>query len=116
MKFKLDENLPRRAAQVILERGHDAVMLLDQVDAGVSDSRVAELVRSEGRVLISLDLDFADIRTYPPEEHPGIVILRPRSGDAKSVLTLVERTLGAIDLEPLGSPLGCRGRAHSNTR
>jgi hypothetical protein len=38
MKFKLDENIPHRAAALLRERGHDAVTVLDQVPAGTADS------------------------------------------------------------------------------
>ena len=47
--------------------------------------------RSEGRVLITLDLDFANIRAYPPAEYAGIIILRSKEQDKHAVLTLVDR-------------------------
>lgn len=72
-------------------------MLLDQIPAGASDARVADLVRAEGRALITLDLDFADIRAYAPEEHSGIIVLRPRRSDATTILALVDRMLSTID-------------------
>ena len=30
-------------------------------------------------MLFSLDLDFADVRRFPPGEHAGIVVFRPGS-------------------------------------
>ena len=53
MRLKLDENLPLRARDLIRERGHDALTVLDQADAGVDDSVVAELVRRESRARMS---------------------------------------------------------------
>jgi predicted nuclease of predicted toxin-antitoxin system len=35
-------------------------------DAGAEDSAIALKAQGEGRVLITLDLDFANIRAYPP--------------------------------------------------
>jgi predicted nuclease of predicted toxin-antitoxin system len=64
MRFKLDENPPARAVDVLRAAGHDTVSLLDEVAAGAQDATVAQLVQSEGRVLVTLDLDFANIRTY----------------------------------------------------
>ena len=101
MKFKLDENVPRRAVDLFRRRGHDVLMVLDQVHAGVSDPKLAVLVSTEGRALVTLDLDFADIRTYEPGQFPGIVILRPRRGDANTVLSLLERVLAIVEQEPL---------------
>ena len=61
MRFKLDENLPALAVEVLRAAGHDAVNLLDQIAPGAEDAAVAELVQREGRALVTLDLDFADI-------------------------------------------------------
>ena len=42
MRFKLDENLPIRAVEVLRATGHDAVHLLDQIAAGADDGTVDE--------------------------------------------------------------------------
>ena len=99
MRFKLDENLPVRAAEVLRAAGHDAVNLLDQVPAGAEDVAVAQLVLREGRVLVTLDLDFADIRAYEPSQYRGIVVLRPRRGSADEVVGLLTRVTKALERE-----------------
>jgi predicted nuclease of predicted toxin-antitoxin system len=38
MRFKLDENLPARAVDVLRAAGHDTVSLLDEVAAGAQDA------------------------------------------------------------------------------
>ena len=81
MRFKTDENLPLEAAQLLRRAGHDAITILDQQMGGDPDENVASACRREDRVLITLDLDFADLRTYPPESHPGVVVLRLRRQD-----------------------------------
>ena len=48
-------------------RGHDALTVRDQGMRGDPDSRIASACLSEGRGLVTLDLDFADVRRYPPE-------------------------------------------------
>ncbi len=103
MKFKIDENLPATAAAVLRKQGHDALLVLDQVAAGTADRILADLVRRESRVLVTLDLDFADIRTYRPSEFAGIIVLRPRQLNAPSVLALVERLAVALKTQ---SPVG----------
>jgi predicted nuclease of predicted toxin-antitoxin system len=101
MKFKLDENLPTRAVEVLRAAGHDAVHLLDQVAAGVRDAVVAQLARSEGRALITLDLDFADIRAYQPSDYSGLIVLRPRRTAGDDILRLLTRLTDAVAREPL---------------
>jgi hypothetical protein len=43
---------------------------------GQSDSKIGDIVCAEKRALITLDLDFADIRSYPPEQYAGLIVLR----------------------------------------
>ena len=91
MKLKIDENLPSGCADVLRGAGLDADTVADERLTGAEDFRIAERCRSEGRVLITLDLDFANIRAYPPAEYAGIIILRAKKQDKHAVLTLVDR-------------------------
>ena len=72
---------------------------------GEPDPRVAAVCLSEQRALVTLDLDFSDIRTYPPQEFPGIIVLRPRSQAKESVLALVARLVPLLSTEPLSGTL-----------
>ena len=76
MLFKLDENLPGTLVNLFAEAGHDAVTVSEQDMIGASDPRIASVCRSEGRALVTLDMDFADIRTYPPKDYSGLVVFR----------------------------------------
>lgn len=76
MRFKLDENIPGDAVSLLREAGHDAVSVLDQELGGAPDDRIAAVCRSEDRALVTLDVDFANIRAYPPSEAPGIIVIR----------------------------------------
>ncbi len=101
MEFKIDENLPIEVAGILRESGHDALTIHDQQMVGNPDPGLALVGQSEGRALITLDLDFADIRAYPPGDHPGIIVLRPRTQSKPSVLKLVVQLLPLIGVEPL---------------
>lgn len=78
MRFKLDENLDVRAEAALSSAGHDVATVVGQGLGGATDSAIAQAVGVEGRVLVTLDRGFADLRAYPPGTHPGIVVLRPR--------------------------------------
>ncbi|MGQ0594828.1 MAG: DUF5615 family PIN-like protein [Gammaproteobacteria bacterium] len=71
MKFKIDENLPVEIAALLEEAGYDATTVLDQELEGSADPHIASVCRKEDRALVTLDIDFADIRTYPPNQYPG---------------------------------------------
>lgn len=93
MKFKTDENLPTEAADLLRSAGHDAVTVGEQRLGGAVDSTVGSVCQREGRVLVTLDLDFADIRTYPPSHYPGFVVLRLSRQDKAGVLRVIARTI-----------------------
>lgn len=91
LRLKVDENLPVDLVDMLRDAGMDACHVLEQQLGGQQDRRIAEVCRAEGRALVTLDLDFADIRKFPPEQHPGILVLRLRRQDAGSVLAVCRR-------------------------
>ena len=64
MKFKIEEDLPA-AARVFRGAGFDADTVGDEKLSRVDDETVASTSRSEGRVLVTLDLDFCDYSGVP---------------------------------------------------
>ena len=78
MKFKIDENLPVEFAELPRESGFEADTIEDERLSGAGDEIVAERCRIEHRILVSLDLDFANVREFPPEDHDGLIVLRAR--------------------------------------
>jgi predicted nuclease of predicted toxin-antitoxin system len=88
-RFKLDENLPRDAKALIAGAGHDVESAIEEHLAGDPDLRVLDACRSESRVLITLDLDFADIRLYPPASHAGIWVLGAVTQSIQNTLSLL---------------------------
>ena len=86
MRVKLDENLPVQSKALFAESGHDAGTVLDEGLGGALDSEVAAACLAEERVLVTQDLDFCDIRTYPPTEYFGIVVFRLSTSARDAVL------------------------------
>ncbi|MBE0548942.1 MAG: DUF5615 family PIN-like protein [Rubrivivax sp.] len=105
LRFKLDENIPRRVEPALRDLGHDVETALSEGLAGAPDPDLLAVCKAEDRVLVTLDLDFADIRGYPPGSHRGVWVLRPANQAFASVLNLalagvrlaaVERTTGQL--------------------
>ena len=67
---------PRDAATWLRAEGHDVTTVLDEGLGGEDDPPVLEAATDEDRILITFDLDFADVRQYPPGAHAGIVVFR----------------------------------------
>ncbi len=89
MKLKIDENLPKECAEFLSRSGWEADTVADERLTGAEDAAIAGASRAEERVLVTLDLDFANIRAYPPSEYAGIIVLRSKRQDKHSVLALV---------------------------
>lgn len=101
MRFKVDENLPVEAAEALRQAEHDAATVLEQGYGGSADEKLAALCQREGRILVTLDMDFADIRAYPPAEFSGLIVLRLRQQDKHYVLDVLTRLIPLLDQEPL---------------
>lgn len=104
MRIKLDENLPVEAAVVLRPLGHDVATVDDEDMLGAADDDVLRAATGEGRLLITLDRGFGDIRRHPPGTHAGVIVLRP--GDQlASTVTAALRDL--VLAHPLEDMVGC---------
>jgi predicted nuclease of predicted toxin-antitoxin system len=76
VKFKLDENMPADLATHLRDAGHEVADVMEEGLAGEDDPPVLAAATAEGRILLTFDLDFADVRHYAPGTHAGIVVFR----------------------------------------
>jgi predicted nuclease of predicted toxin-antitoxin system len=95
---------PRHLKPMLTGLGHDVLTAADENLLSRPDIEVAASASREGRILLSLDIEFADLRKYPPGSHPGIVLFRPASLGPLSVNRFVERFARSTDLSALS---GC---------
>lgn len=65
MMLKLDENLDVRLVSMLRRAGHEVATVRDQGLAGVDDQALYACCTSEARILVTLDLDFANVLRYP---------------------------------------------------
>jgi predicted nuclease of predicted toxin-antitoxin system len=73
--FLIDADLPRSVAAVLRRAGHHATDVRDIGLRGAKDEEIAAHARENDLCILTGDFDFADVRRYPPEEYPGIVVL-----------------------------------------
>jgi len=94
MRFLVDADLPRPTVDLLRRLGHHAVDVRDIGLGAAEDGRIAEHARTNGLCLVTGDFDFADIRSYPPHEYAGIVVLAlPKNANRDAILGLVEKFL-----------------------
>ena len=74
MKIKLDENLGNRGAEILRAAGYSVTTVVEEGLASASDDRLIEVCRSEGKCLVTLDLDFGN----PPSSLRSVALFRHR--------------------------------------
>ena len=105
MQFKIDENLHSDAAELLRQHGHDALTVFDQGLRGREDGDIASICQQESRAIVTLDLDFSDIRVYPPGDYEGIIVLRLNDQGRASVLQVLGRIIPLLEAESLAGRL-----------
>lgn len=106
MKFKLDENIGDRGAQMLRAAGHDVSTVLEQRLLGTPDENLFNMCAAEHRALITLDHDFGHVLRFPPARSSGIVILEvtPRA-ETDTVLARIGDLLALLRERELGNEL-----------
>lgn len=104
MKIKLDENISRHLKPLLKQEGHEAVTARDEGLSGKTDVEIGGVAKTEGMMLFTLDIEFADLRKFPPGSHPGVVLFRPQS---MGPLTVNHFIIEFVKETDLGSLSGC---------
>lgn len=76
MRFLVDENLPERVAQLLVENGHDAVHVRGIGLERADDPVVMDRAETESRVVISADTDFGAILARTGRRAPSVILFR----------------------------------------
>jgi predicted nuclease of predicted toxin-antitoxin system len=105
LRFKLDENMPRDAATQLATEGHDVTTVVEEGLGGENDPPVLNAATQESRILLTFDLDFANIRRYPPGTHAGIVVFRLQDQRWTTLKGPLGRTLAKGSLDDLAGGL-----------
>lgn len=98
MKIKLDENLSQSLRVVLEELGHDTDTVISEQLSGSSDANVLQASLLTGRLLFTLDTGFLDLKKYPPGTHNGVVVFRPPTQGALTVIRFVAAFVRSADL------------------
>ena len=105
MQFKIDENLHSDAADLLSQHGHDVLTVFDRGLRGHAGGDIANVCQQESRAIVTLDLDFSDVRVYPPGNYEGIIVLRLNNQSRASVLQVLGRIVPLLDTETLSGRL-----------
>jgi predicted nuclease of predicted toxin-antitoxin system len=85
--------------EVIQGYGHEPEHVRDIGLGAAVDKDIAQHARNTRSILITRDLDFAQVLAYPPAEYAGIIVMRlPDDTVASQIVALFERFLKRFDL------------------
>jgi predicted nuclease of predicted toxin-antitoxin system len=93
VKLFLDENLSPLHASELRTEGYDAVAVLDVGLSGATDEQVLHFAVENGRVLVTLDADFANVMRFPPEQTLGILRLKVHPATEDRIREALHRAL-----------------------
>ena len=96
LKFKIDENLPAEFAAILGDAGFEAATVAEETLTGATDTLLLERCRAERRVLVTLDLDFANAQAHPPGTHSGVLVFRSKAQDKLTLISLLKRTVPVL--------------------
>ncbi len=96
MRFKLDENADPRWRTPLEEAGHRVSTVAQEHLEGAKDPVIAQTCKDLGLCHITIDLGFAQILAYPPNQHPGIIVLRHPAPSLAGMKQLISQVATAL--------------------
>ncbi len=76
MRFLADMGVSRRVVNWLNEQGHEAAHLLERGLQSLTDEEVFGIAISEGRVVLTFDLDFGEIVAHQQGRNHGVILFR----------------------------------------
>ena len=74
LKFLIDEDMPRSTGKTLAAMGFEVLDARDCGLRGKSDDEVYDFAQTEGAILLTGDMGFANLLRFSPGLHCGIVV------------------------------------------
>ncbi len=104
MKFLIDADLPKSLVSFLQNFGYEVCDVRDTLRPDSSDEEIYHFAKEQSWVIITRDLDFANILVYSPEKNFAIIVFRTHLLSYKEMFELLKDFLEkTTETEILGS-------------
>lgn len=101
MKFLADQCVWGKTIRLLQDNSFPVTTLKEIGQQIASDEEVLKIAKEEDAILITNDLDFSNIVTYPPSKYEGIIVLRLTARTQAAVHKVLLDLLKKIKLEAI---------------
>ncbi|TRU51280.1 MAG: hypothetical protein EWV91_05560 [Microcystis aeruginosa Ma_QC_Ca_00000000_S207] len=74
MKFLGDMGISPRTIALLREQGYDAIHLIEENLEKMTDQNILDKARQEERILLTVDLDFAQLLAISGDSLPSVIL------------------------------------------
>lgn len=101
MSVLLDHCVPRKYFRLLQSWGYAVTLLSEHVSPDAADIDVITLAQTLDAILLTVDLDFANVLTYPPGDYAGIVVMRYEASNEDLLSATLQQALADLYRDPL---------------
>ncbi|HKY55645.1 MAG TPA: DUF5615 family PIN-like protein [Anaerolineales bacterium] len=105
MNIFADECVYKVTVALLRSWGNNVLTAQEAELAGKPDEEILAYAIMHERVLITIDMDFSNIRHYTPKSHKGIIVAKIRPRNANKVHKVLEHLLNNIETDRLSKSL-----------
>ena len=99
LKFFTDHCIPNSITKALRDANHTVLILKEHIPQGSEDAVVIAKAQELNAILVSLNGDFGDITTYPPNQYKGIIALQVRNRP-EVIPSLIQRLMSYLAVHP----------------
>ena len=97
MRILADQHVSPRTVEFLRRLGHDAVRVSERLPRNASDAAILSFADTEGRVVLSQDLDFTGLIATSGQTGPSLIVLRLGSPSVEHVNEVLRSVLPGIE-------------------
>ena len=116
MPVLLDHCVPRKFLTLIASWGYEASLLSEHSKPDIPDGEVVAIAQQLDAVFLTVDMDFSNILTYPPQDYAGIVVIRYQARNEAQVIDALRQALEDLYRDDLRGALVVISEDHYRVR